>query len=230
MDYATLRRLSLKTFIAFLILTALIAIVSVLVGEMGKLQFKILATTFTISVAGVLSMIAAAFIESRGRTVLGLVGLAAAGVAAVLFLVGVWAEMEDSEFWKTTGTAAVITFAFSQSFLLSLPRLDERQNWVQPVTVGTIGLLAAQIIGAIWGETDSELYVRLLTVVAILVGLETIVIPILMKLRKGGEPAKRVLVLERIDAETFRDSNGERYRVEKLDPGVDVPTKESDGH
>ena len=38
MDYAALRRISLKTFIAFLILTALIAIVSVLIGEMGKIQ------------------------------------------------------------------------------------------------------------------------------------------------------------------------------------------------
>lgn len=220
MDYAALRRISLKTFIVFLVLTALIAIVSVLVGRMGETQFKILATTFTISAAGVFSMVAAAFIESRGRAWLGLVGLAAAGAAGVLFLVGIWAEMEDDEFWKTTGTTAVIAVAFAHSFLLSLPRLDKRQNWVQPVTVATIGLLAAQIIGAIWGETDSELYIRLLIVVAILVGLETIVIPILMKLRKGEGPEKRVLVLEEVDANTFRDSNGEMYRVEKLDLGA----------
>ena len=65
MDYSEIRKLALKIFIGFLGLTAVIAIISVLAGQFGELQWKILGTTFTISAASICSMSCAAFIEKK---------------------------------------------------------------------------------------------------------------------------------------------------------------------
>ncbi len=51
MDYSEIKSLFLKTFIGFLILTAVIAIITVISGEFGDIQARILGTTFTISIA-----------------------------------------------------------------------------------------------------------------------------------------------------------------------------------
>ena len=56
MNFTEIKKVLLKLFVGFLILTAIIAIISVLSGEFGELQGKILATTLTISMASICSM------------------------------------------------------------------------------------------------------------------------------------------------------------------------------
>ena len=65
MDYAEFRRASLRTFLGFLALTAAVAVVSVLSGDFGETQVKVLLTTLTISAASMCAMACAAFIEKR---------------------------------------------------------------------------------------------------------------------------------------------------------------------
>ena len=138
MDYTEARRLALKAFLGFFGLTALIAIVSVLAGEFGKLQGKILATTVTISAASICSMSCAAFIEGKKLARFGLCGIVLSVCAAVLVMVGVWPEIESERYWRTTFTFGVAAIAFAHAFLLCLPELDDRQKWVQ--TVSLVGL------------------------------------------------------------------------------------------
>ena len=63
----------------------------------------------------------------------------------------------------------------------------------------------------------NDWYFRLLAVVAIIVGLETVVIPILMKLRKVGGRANGRIVLERIDGDVYRDTAGRKFRLTEID-------------
>ncbi len=221
MDYTEIRKLSLRIFLGFLGLTALIAIISVLRGKFGELQFKILATTFAISAASICSMSCAAFIEKRKLLELGLAGIALSVVAAILVIVGIWAEIDSDEYWKTTITVIVSAVAFAHSFLLVLPELDDKQKWVQPASAVSIGVLALQIIAAVWGEIDYEGYYRILAVVAIIVGLETLAIPILMKLRKGNIQKKEKLVLEKIENDIYSDSAGNKYQLRKMNTEQD---------
>jgi VIT1/CCC1 family predicted Fe2+/Mn2+ transporter len=93
-----------------------------------------------------------------------------------------WPEIDSEEYWKTTITFFVFAIAFAHVFLLVLPQLDNKQKWVQLASSISIGILALLIVVAVWGEIDAEDYYRLLAVVAIIVGLETLVVPILMKL------------------------------------------------
>ena len=223
MNYTEIRKLSLKVFIGFLVLTALIAIISVLSGEFGELQVKILATTFTISAASICSMSCAAFIEKRKLIGLGLSGILLSVAAAVLVIAGIWPEIDSEEYWKTAITLIVLAIAFAHVFLLVLPELDHAQKWVQAVSSCSIGVLAIQIIVAVWGEINNEDYYRLLAVVAILVGLETLVVPILMKLRKGSSGIRRALMLEHIEGEMYRDSAGKVYNVKEMNTEENAP-------
>ncbi|GAF67867.1 unnamed protein product, partial [marine sediment metagenome] len=194
MDYTELRKLSLKIFIGFLALTALIAIITVLGGKFGEIQMKILATTFTISAASICSMSCAAFIEKRKLIKLGLAGIILSVISAILLIIGMWPEIKNDEYWKTTITLIVAALAFAHAFLLVLPDLEDNQKWVQKVALGAIGILAVQIIVAVWGEIDNESYYRLLAVVAIIVGLATLVIPILTKMRRGNGRKRELLI------------------------------------
>jgi hypothetical protein len=218
MDYTNLRKLSLKVFLGFLGLTAIIAIISVLSGEFGELQMKVLATSLTISAASICSMSCAAFIEKKSPKELGMSGILLSVVAAGLLIAGVWLEPHNDEYWKTAVTFVIAAVAFAHAFLLVLPTLDATQKWVQRVSTVTIGMLALQIAVAVWGEINNEGYYRCLAVVAIIVGLETLAIPMLMKLRKSNAQEKLTLVLEKLEDDIYRDTTGKQYQLREIIP------------
>jgi len=132
-------------------------------------------------------------------------------------IAGIWPEIDDESYWKTTGTAIIIAIAFAHAFLLALPDLDDRNKWVQKVTLVSIGVLSVLIIIAVWGETDSDSFLRVLAVVAIIVGLETLVVPILFKMRRGVEEKGRSLILERVAGDLYRDLEGKTYQVKEVE-------------
>ena len=216
-DYNETKKGFLRLFVAFLGLTALIAVVSVLSEEFGKLQEKILLTSLTISVASVCSMSCAAFIDKKKAVTLGLGGIGFCTASAALVIFGVWTETIAEGFWKTTSTVIVLAVALAHAFLLVLPELEEKQRWVQPVSAISIGVLALQIIAAIVVEIDNETYYRLLAAVAIIVGLETLVVPILMKLRKENSATGEALALTRVDGDVYRNRSGREFRVTPLE-------------
>ncbi len=216
MNSTAARKIFLKVFIAFLSLTALVAILSVLSGDFGEIQIKILATTFSISAASICSMSSAAFMERRKRRSLGLSGIYCAAFAALLVICGVWGEIKQDEFWKVVGTVIVFAIALAHAFLLVLPELDERHRWTQKASSISIGVLSLQIVAAIWGEIDDGSYYKLLAVVSIFVVLLTLVIPILMKMRKGTRPQSETLILSRNEEGIFIDSEGVMYEVKTI--------------
>jgi hypothetical protein len=219
MNYTKITRLSLKVFIGFLGLTALIAMVTVLTGTFGEIQRKIMGTTFTISAASICLMSCAAFINRKKLVQLGLLGILLSTSAAIMLIIGMWWEISSDIGEKVTITLSVFAVAFAFAFLLVLPKLDNRHKWVQLVSSVSIGILALQGAVAVWCEHYIKLndwYFRLLAVVAIVVGLETIVIPILMKLRKGDERKIDRIILEKIEGDVYRDPAGRKYRLTEM--------------
>ena len=221
MDYAAIKSLFLKIFLGFLGLTAIIAIISVLSGEFGKLQGKILATCFTVSAASICSMSCAAFVEKKRRVQLGLAGICLSIVSAILVIVGIWTETDSDAYWKTTSTFIVAAISFAYAFLLTLAELEEKYRWVQRVFCVSIGVLAIQIVIAFWGEIEAEGYFRALAVVAIVVGLQTLAIPILAKMRKGNGEQRERLVLEKMAGDIYRDATGKNYQLQEINSGED---------
>lgn len=218
MNFTHLRKASLRVFIGFLALTALIAIFAVLRGEFDDFTIRVLLTCLAISISSILSMACAAWMERRGRPEIGLTGIALAVAAGLLAIIGIWAEIEGEHYWKSMLTATLFAAAFAHAFLLALPVLDRRHAWVQRAAAVTIALTAVLLAAALWWEIDSELYFRFVAVVSILLGLETVVIPILLKMRTGeddGEPRRRLRLTERADG-LFEDEDGAVYRVDAV--------------
>ena len=189
-DYALmakLKRLSLWAFIGFLVVTAIVAIVAVVSGDFGDFEAKVLITSLIISGASVCVMAYAIFAERTGQMRVGQVGVALTVVAAALLLVGMWSERGEDEFWKVTLTFLILAVGLAYALLLLLPELKGRQRWVHTTSSVSIGVLAGMSIIGIWAEFSEDWYIRLLAVVAILVALQTLVIPVLVWLRRMGE-------------------------------------------
>ena len=223
MDFTGIRKLLLKFFIGFLVLTALIAIVVVFSNEFGDLQQRILATTFTISIGSICAMSCAAFIERKKMVTLGLTGFITSAITAFLLILLIWSSMEDKFWVKLIGSLITASFAFAHAFLLALPELEKQYKWVQSVTAVSIFILAVQIIIAIWMELEDITYFRIMAAVGIMVGLETLTIPILMKLKTDDESSKKQrLELTKMENGLFRDSSGNVYRVDEVEVDEDT--------
>jgi hypothetical protein len=147
----------------------------------------------------------------------GLLGVVLSVSAAILVIGGIWSEIQNNVAEKIMITLIVSAVAFAYAFLLVLPELDERHKWVQPVSSVSIGILALQAIVFVWGDIENNWYFRFIAVVAIIVGLETVVIPILMKLRKIGGRANGKIVLEKIEGDVYRDTSGKKYRLTEIE-------------
>lgn len=217
MNYSRIKSLFLRGFIGFLVLTALIAIVAVFSESFGETQQRILASTFIISIASICAMSCAAFIERHSLVRLGATGIASSALGGTMLLLGIWNILEGDISFKITATLITISLAFAHAFLLALPELNKRYNWVQPVTVFTIGLLAIQIIVAVWTEIESLIYYQSLAVVAILVGLETLIIPILLKLGDKEKEQAQELHLTHVDGNHYTTTDRDMYEVKALD-------------
>jgi hypothetical protein len=162
-------------------------------------------------------MSCAAFIEKKKLVLLGMSGIVLTVSAAVLGIVWQWLEFNSELYLKVTFTCGLLAVAFAHAFLLSLPALGDRYKWIQPVSSVSIGILALQIAGIIWVEIDDgEVYLRLIAAVAIIVALETLAIPLLMKLRKGNIQRRRQLVLEKLEGDIYTDSAGKKYELREI--------------
>jgi len=217
MDYRAAKKLSLKLFIAFLGLTALVAIFAVLSGDFGELEIRIVLTCVSISTASIASMGCAAFVDRRGRVALGLAGIGLAILTAILVIAGVWEVFDNDAYWRGVGVIATFAVAFPHAFLLTLPDLNRGHRWVQVTAVVLIGVLALQIVVAIIGDLESKPYFQILVAVAILVGLATLVVPILAKLRRSTEPTRAKLVLVKHRGDVYLDDRGRAFRVTPLE-------------
>lgn len=216
MSIQQIKRLCLRLLVSFLSLSALIAVISLLAGDFGGAQFRVILTNLAISGASICAMACFAFIEKRGHPNLGGLGAAIALIAAIFLIVGFWKEYDSQSMWKVTFSWVVLAAAFAHSFLLLIPMLDWRYRWSQTALVVSVSLLAGLILLAIWVSISSTGYYRFMGVVAIVVGLLTLVVPICARLSAPAASRAENLILHHEQADIYRDSDGQRFRVSKV--------------
>ncbi|GAB3034864.1 hypothetical protein GCM10027052_10940 [Parafrigoribacterium mesophilum] len=189
-----IRRVAVICIIVSLSVTALIGIATLLGGNFGDVQGRIMLTTLVIGTFGVLALADLA-VAGRRFEWCGYVGILAGSVGLVMGLYLVWSDAEPSEaFWKSFGVATVLAASLAHANLLLL--LGERRRPVVRttlwITVGLITVLAGMIIALIAtdGDIGTEIYARVLGTVAILDVLGTIVVPVISRfLRDESSPS-----------------------------------------
>ena len=209
-DYGDVRRHALRLCLVFLALTGLVAITCILFWDFDTLQLKILGTCLSLSAASICAMGCAAYIDRHRRRGWAVAGIQTAIASAVLISYGIWAEVDDEWFWKSTLSLIVVTVSIFHALVISIPTLDEEHRWVQRVGVGAMGTLAVMVLAVIWGEFEVGAYYQLLAAVVTVAGLVIVSIPILVRMRRG--PTTR-LVLEHVDGDEYRGEDGQLYRV-----------------
>jgi len=183
------RRIAIIAIIVSLSLTAIIGIVTLLVGDFGEVQGKILLTTLLLAGFSI-TVLCHLAVAGRALQVVGFIGIGVSVLSAVLGLTLVWRpwdSFDDSwgELLKWFAVTSIWAVSLAHANLLLL--LAQRKNPVIRgglfATVGMIGLVALLITlpilseGEIPGE-NGEWYWRLVGVVAILDVLGTIVLPV----------------------------------------------------
>ena len=120
------RRLLLLAVIASLAVTAALAIGILLLGDFDDTEWRVLGTTFAISVASLLALPGAQLLDQRRAVPLAWATVALAAVAFVLFEHALWTDEDSETAWKRVGTAAVFAVATTQIAALDEPAQSRR--------------------------------------------------------------------------------------------------------
>lgn len=202
------RRVAIIFIVVSLAIAALFGIVTLLTGEFGDLQARIMLTTLLLAGFSITALCHLAVV-GRALRVVGFVGIAVSLLAFIAGAVLIWRSWENwSDGWdvvlKILVVLAILAASLAQANLLLL--LAERRNQILRVglfvAVGLIGVLALLIIvpivtdGEVPGE-HGEPYWRIVGVVAILDVLGTIVLPVLGRFLRDGGPVATI----RLDAD-----------------------------
>ncbi len=190
------RRAAIVFVIVSLSLAALFGIVTLLTGQFGEVESKILLTTLLTAAFAITSLCHLAVV-GRALRIVGFVGIAASVLALALGLALIWVSWST---WNGTTDVvlrsfmvlAIVSGSLAQANLLLL--LAARQQRIIRVglivTLGAIALLAALVSlsiltqGEIPGD-DGDFYWRFVGVVAIVDVLGTIVLPVLGRVFRG---------------------------------------------
>jgi hypothetical protein len=183
------RRLLLLAVIASLAVTAALAIGILLLGDFDDTEWRVLGTTFAISVASLLALPGAQLLDQRRAVSLAWATVALAALAFVLFEHTIWTDDDSETAWKRVGTSAVFAVAATQiAALTSRLKADDRKGVrvVYLVTAGLGLLLAALATTAMWKEIESDSFYRSLAALAVLNVFLVVLQPLLRRL--GGAP------------------------------------------
>ena len=199
------RRLLVAALVS-LTATAALAIATLLFGDFGETEGRILATTFSISLLSVVTLPGALLLEDRVARPLAVASLGAAVAAFVVALALIWGADDSETLWRVFGTATAITVALAQVAAMTRRRRGDDDSTVALVFVAataTIAIVAAMAVFAIWNEPDSEWYYRILAALAVLDVFLVLVQSLLRRLGRERRGDVRVVLegsREQVDA------------------------------
>jgi hypothetical protein len=182
-----LRRAAIIAIIASLSIAALVGIITLLVGDFGEVQLKILLTTLLLAGFSITALCHLA-VAGRAQRAVGFTGLVVSGIAGVTGLALIWLDLSraegDDALSKTFIVSALWAASIAHASLLLV--LSRRRN--RPFRAGLIATVLAVALVALLVTlpivTDGEIpgdwgdYWRLFGVIAILDVLGSIVLPV----------------------------------------------------
>ncbi len=199
-----LKKIFLYTLITSVAVSAVLGIGVILLGSFGKLESRVLMTTFTITCTSILGLACGAYYESKKARNLPLAGIFLSILAALLCIYMIWAgDRGFDAVWKSAATAALLATACGHLSLISLATLDKRFRWSRQALFVCIPVLVAILLYILWFEPDSssDLVSRIIGVLSILIASLTVVTPVFHKLsHKEADAAEIDAEIEKLRA------------------------------
>ncbi len=156
-----------------------LAIVSLLGGEFGRTQGKIIATSFSTAGGGLLVLACLVAWEQGHLGPLPWFGSAVSTAGVGMLILGLWAELDSEEFVKAMATSLIVGGAIALLSLLTLAELAPRYRWVVGTAFGLLTIVAAYSIVLVWWEDPTDWAMRVFGVVAVLLASSIVTVPVL---------------------------------------------------
>jgi hypothetical protein len=179
MDSRRLTKFSLRLMIASIIATALLGLYALAVPtEDWEFEFKALLTTLIITAASIAGLACGGCL-GRGHRILPTAGLILTPVAAVMLLIGMWAEINSVTYWKTASTLSFFAVACAHLSMLFMANLAGAYRWAYLAAYQLVfGLATLCAVGILFELFEKEGYWRTTAGISILVAAITLLIPV----------------------------------------------------
>jgi len=179
------KRIALWFLIGSVALSAMVGIIALLSGTVGRIQAQIILTTLTISAASICALACGALWEKGRAKPLSLAGIALAILSACLFISGIWFESNSEAFWKFSAAVGVVALATAHACLLFLATLAPRFGWTRIAAIASVYVLAVQMIYVIYYTPNGDFFFRIVGVTSIVAASLTILTPVFHRLSRG---------------------------------------------
>jgi hypothetical protein len=212
METAAARRFLLVGAILAISVTAIIAIVALLVGDFADTELRVLATTGGFGLSSLIAMRGTALLDQRRHIALGRAVISLSALSFLIELWILWVDDDNELAWKSYVCAITTAVAFAQIAGMLSRRRATDPVWI-PRLVSAAGTAAVVAAAMSWaaaiGEISRAGYYRVLGAVVVLNVFLAILQPVLRRLGRpaveaGGSSRRFVLVLadgSRVDQE-----------------------------
>ena len=174
------------TVLAAVSIGAALAIISLLGGDFGEVQGKVIATSFIIAGGGLLVLACMSAWEDDRLGFVPWIGSAASIAGCVLLITGMWSELDNDDAWRLTASLLIIGAAVALASLLAMARLEPRYRWLSATGYGVVALVAASGIGLLWWDDPPDAAIRLFGVMAVLLATVVVSVPVLHFAGRGA--------------------------------------------
>jgi hypothetical protein len=190
------KRLLLLALVVSLCATAAIAIGTLLFGDFGEAEGRILATTALISLYSLLALPGGILLDQRRLLPLAWLTFALALAGFALALVLVWGDPGWEPVGQLTLTLGAYLVACTQTAANASRRGVRDTRAVRTLfalSTVLVLVLATMVAAAVWREIDSETYWRVVAALAVANVLLTVLQPVLRRLAGPAErPSHRL--------------------------------------
>jgi len=176
-----MRRIALIVLVVSVAASAVVGIVSLIAGDFGQTESKVLLTSLCVTGASILAMACGAALDRARNPAVPVVGILLAVAGFGLVIVLVWLEGMQENGWKTAATLLVFATSAAHASLLSLARLPPVHAWLRICAIAASVQLASLVSFALWGEFEEDWILRTMGVLAILLCAFTILVPVVQR-------------------------------------------------
>ena len=182
------KKLFLRILIAGITASAGIGIMIFLFGDFGSTEISLLLTTLAIGGFSLTGLCCSTLYEQDKFRIFSIVGMILSTIALVVSILIIWEFSLLDEIWQLMLIAIILAVGTAHVSLLLLiePKNKEIRRTLE-FTVLVIISVALMLINMVINFNDSELYFRLLGVLAILDVLGTIATPVLNRMATEKE-------------------------------------------
>lgn len=188
-----LRRGARRVFLASIAVNATLGIWVLLSDDFGETEGKILATSLLVSAAMLSVLVNAAPLRRHTLWPVPAVAISSAVASFALFIVLMWAEVEQQEALKTAVSGLIIAAGATVAGLVSLLSLRPSQEFVRRAHGAVVAILTATALWGLWAEIDSSWYGRVVGVQSVLVAALTLAVPVLSRFGDSDDRDDRAI-------------------------------------